>query len=338
MRGLIVASLLLLAVPGWAAELARPVLFADEPVAVITAAHAPAPKLEFCGLEFQVSWSSRPVAAGLRWEGTLPSGAPLGVWTVSTPEGCSSFLRIPTGWAVLELVGAVGADLVAPGLSLIHANGAMLAIGPAGDWRIQYAFPGQANSHTLTNSLSPHEWRRVVVGELSLSSSTPAALPGHDLLIKATVFSPVDVATLNEALRLPPGWTARPIPCSTCPPEMDEPIPAGVRTVRAWLVHVPHAAPTGRYEVAATLPGTGITGSVEIEVVNLLPVWVVVAHWDTETDDLDLTLDQGITYEQLLWAASLLGQEVPYTGRTMTQEVLDRLARLWQAGGDRSGP
>jgi len=60
---------------------------------------------------------------------------------------------------------------------------------------------------------------------------------------------------------------------------------------------------------------------------------VVVSHWDTQADRLDLTLDQRITYQQLLWAVSLLGREVPYSGRTMTQEMLDRLAELWAQGG-----
>jgi len=43
-------------------------------------------------------------------------------------------------------------------------------------------------------------------------------------------------------------------------------------------------------------------------------------------------LDPTIDYEQLLWAASLLGQEVPYTGRVMSTGMLDRLAELWEAG------
>ncbi len=328
----IAALILATTLTGWAMEMVRPVLFSDEPVTVVTPPEAPAPKLEFCGQPYQVDWSSQPVTGGVRWEADFPRGAPLGVWVVSDLKGCISFLRIPATWAVLELAGAAGAEVEAPGLYQITVPGGVLVIGPAGEWDIAYCFPGQDPPHALHPSLNPHDWQRLLIGRLDLVPSSPLVLPGHEFLLRAVVLSPVDIPALEEALELPSGWTATPAACSACPPEMAEPIPAGVLTTRAWRIWVPEDTPTGTYSIRATLPGIGLVGSLNLEVAARLPIRVVVAHWDTTTDRLDLTLDPTIDYEQLLWAASLLGQEVPYTGRVMSTGMLDHLAELWEAG------
>ncbi len=334
MRAVGIAALILaMTISGWAMELARPVFFSDEPVTLLTSPDAPTPKLEFCGKPYSVEWTSRRVAEGLRWEGHLPLDAPLGVWIASLPGECVSFLRISTDWAVLELAGAAGAEVEAGGLSIVPIPEETLVMGAAGEWELSYRFPGQRAPHPLRVSLAPHEWQRILIGRLDLIPSSPVVLPNREFLLKAVVLSPLDVPALDGALELPAGWTATLAVCAACPPEMPEPIPAGVLTTRAWRIRVPEDAPLGSYPVRVTLPSTHITGSLEVEVVNRLPVEVVVAHWDTETGQLDLTMDPGITYDQLLWATSLLGKEVPFSGRVLTQEMLDRLAAFWQAGG-----
>ena len=318
---------------GWALEVARPVFFAAEPVVLVTPPGADAPVLSFNGEPYPLTWTSRPGAGQVRWEGALPDRAPLGIWVASSGPDCVAFLRVPRDWAALELQGAAGLLVQAPGRWIVPGAQGQVVTGPAGEWQVRYSFPGQAASRSLNVSLAPHEWKTVLLGFLELTPSTPLVLPGHDFLLKARILSPVGIPSLTGALMLPPGWGAEPTYCQECPPELDEPVPEGTATERAWLVHVPPTTPLGGYTLQVQLPGAGLAGETRVEVVRRLPVPVVVAHWDTQRNSLDLTLDQGITYQQLLWAVSLLGQEVPYSGRTMTQAMLDRLAELWARGG-----
>ncbi len=329
----IVASILSLTIAGWALEPARPVFFSDEPVVLFTPRGADAPVLSFNGESYPLTWTSTPDGGQTRWEGALPEQAPLGIWVASSGSDCVSFLRVPPDWAVLELQGVAGLLVEAPGRWGLPGPQGTVVAGPAGEWQVRYSFPGLAASRSLDLSLAPHEWRTIPVGYMELTPSTPLVLPGYDFLLKVRILSPVGISSLTEALTLPPGWGADPTYCQECPPELDEPVPEETPTDRAWLVHVPPTAPVGEYTLRVQLPGAGLSGEVRVEVVRRLPVSVVVSHWDTQADRLDLTLDQGITYQQLLWAVSLLGREVPYSGRTMTQEMLDRLAELWAQGG-----
>lgn len=328
----IAALVLTITIAGWALDAVRPVFFADEPVVLFTPPGADAPVLSFNGKPYHLTWSSTPDEGQARWEGALPDRAPLGIWVASSGLDCVAFLRAPREWAVLELQGVAGLLVEAPGRWILPGAGGAVVTGPAGEWQVRYSFPGQA-ARSLNVSLTPHEWRTILVGYLELAPSTSLVLPGHDFLLKARILSPVGIPSLAEALMPPPGWSAELTYCQECPPELDEPVPEETHTDRAWLVHVPRTAPVGEYTLLVQLPEAGLSGAVQVKVVRRLPVSVVVAHWDTKTNQLDLTLDQGITYQQLLWAASLLGQEVPYSGRTMTQEMLARLAELWAQGG-----
>jgi len=59
---------------------------------------------------------------------------------------------------------------------------------------------------------------------------------------------------------------------------------------------------------------------------------VVVGHWDVNRDDLDLTSPFSLTFERVLWAASLLGKPIPYTGEIMTSELLREILQKWASG------
>lgn len=329
----IAALILTIAVAGWALEGARPVFFAEEPVVLFAPPGADAPVLSFNGEQYPTTWTRQPGDRWVRWEGVLPDQAPLGIWVATSGLECTAFLRVPSDWAVLELRGVTGLTVEAPGRWIIPGPQGIVVTGPAGEWQVHYSFPGQGESRSLDVSLAPREWKTILIGLLELAPSTPLVLPGYDFLLKARILSPVEIPSLAEALALPPGWSAEPASCQGCPPALDEPVPEDILTERAWLVHVPATAPLGEYELLVQLPGAGLSAEVRIEVVRWLPVPVVVAHWDTQADALDLTLDPGITFEQLLWAASLLGREVPHSGRTMTPAMLDRLAELWAQGG-----
>ncbi len=329
MRGL--AALFLaasLGIAGWAGGTPGPILFADEPLVVAGGAR---PTLEFCGERVPLEWHREAGSGGGNWSASLPSDAPLGVWVVRAGGECFSFLRIPANWAIVELTGAGRAEIEAAGLTVLPVGGRVFVVGRAGDWLISYAFPGN-RPRELRLSLSPHERRLIALGYVGLSLSTPVAMPGTDILLTATILSPIDIPSLSGALGLPPGWTAVPVSCETCPISSEEPIPAGVTATRAWRIHVPSSLEPGAYGISLSLPGTELADSATLEVARELPVEVVVAHWDVERNALDLTLPPEITYDQLLWATGLLGRKVPYSQDVMTADTLDELASLWRSG------
>jgi len=56
---------------------------------------------------------------------------------------------------------------------------------------------------------------------------------------------------------------------------------------------------------------------------------VVIGHWNVGENALDLKQPYAITYERLFWAASLMGQPIPYTDAVMTPELWRELAEEW---------
>ena len=327
------AVVLMLGTMGWAMEVAHPVLFAQEPVVVWTSPGEGHPSLLFCGEQVIATWTKHREEGRVRWEANLPSDAPLGVWTVEVKDACYSFLRIPMEWAILEVTGVAGSEVEAPGVQVIPGeDGTTALIGPAGSWRVSITLPGWEEARVEELALSPGERRLLLLGRVELTPSTPVALPGTTIQVTVTILTPVDLPRLAGSLVLPPGWSAEPTTCETCPLRFEEPVPAGHLATRAWLVHIPLDA-GGSYTIELALPGLGLTGRATVEVRNRLPIEVVVTHWDVENDILDLALSGKITYEQLLWAASLVGQEVPFSGQRMTQTRLEALAEKWLASG-----
>jgi len=72
--------------------------------------------------------------------------------------------------------------------------------------------------------------------------------------------------------------------------------------------------------------------STKVRVVEKLPPLVVVGHWDVKRGALDLSSPFSLTFERALWAASLLGQPIPYTDETMTPELLREILQRWASG------
>lgn len=330
MKAASLLAVVLVAIPGWGLEFPHAVLLPGEPLEALLPMEEGPPELIFCGEAYPASWTVHPSGGQALWRAQLPADLPAGIWLLQHNSECTAFLRAPEGWAVLVLVGAEGAFVSAPGLVVLRGQEVEVA-GPAGDWKLHYQFPGQ-ETRELAVSLSPGERRQITLGYVNLSLSTPTTLPGYEFLLQAEILSPVGLPSTAAGLQLPPGWQAQPAPCQGCPPTGLEPIPAGVVTMRAWRIRPPQEA-LGSHTLVLALEEVGLRGQVTVEVAYTLPVEVVVAHWNLAQDELDLTLPPKIEYEQLLWAVSFLGRELPHTGRVLTRGELERLAQLWQEGG-----
>ena len=129
---------------------------------------------------------------------------------------------------------------------------------------------------------------------------------------------------MNADLALPAGWEASPTP------GVYDPLRAGELAVRSWRITIPAEAAAGAYVVGMAFPDLGLEAQASLAVAHRLPPREVVGHWDIAADWLDLSLPSVITYERLLWAATFVGRELPFTGRTLTAADLEALAREWE--------
>ncbi|MGC9529885.1 MAG: hypothetical protein ACP5G2_04615 [Candidatus Bipolaricaulaceae bacterium] len=334
MRALLAGFLLsVLGTIGVGLEVAHPVVLGPEPVVVWTEAHEGPPRLSFNGDHIDVSWARREEEGRLRWESAFPHDAPLGVWTVWVGDACYAFLRVPEEWAVLEVVAGPAPRVDVQGAEKLFSDQqGRWFTGPAGNWSLEAGFPTQEGSLRQELAMAPGERRQVVLAHVALALSTPVARPGSVFRLTATVISPVDLPALTPRLRLPPDWRAESVPCADCPPLGLEPVPAGHPTAIRWEVQVPDGA-HGPASIQISLPDLGMTREAKVTVSECLPISVVVGHWDVEAGALNLTLEPEISFDQLLWATSLQGQEVPHTcGRKLSQDVLDELVSAWEEG------
>jgi len=312
------------ALAGWAMEVAHPVFFAREPLVLWTRDVETAPILFFCGEPWPVNWRQVEEDGKVRWEADLRD-APLGIWTVCAESECFSFLRVEDGASFVEIKGAP------PGARVFLDQGEAYVVPANG----RSFFLTQPGFHILTveflcsrlaQSLHARGGERTVVhvGELlDVRSSTPEVLPGHRFSIYLRVRSALALPYLQLEINGPPGWRV-------FAEELFLPVSAGALIECSFRVEVPPDAVPGEYFLALRWHGQHQT--VAVKVTQSLSPLVVVGHWDVAEGDLALASPFALSFERVLWAVSLLGQPIPYTTELMTPELLRRILELWASG------
>ncbi len=318
MRTLAIAAVCAWCTIGVGLEVAHPVFFASQPIVAFTPIDAPAPTLMWAGESYQAVWRATESDGRTRWEGALEDGAPLGPWTVCLNDGpCRTVLRVDDERAVLLVQGPPGTEIGA-GVedAVLGERGETFFVLPPGDHTVNVKLPGVPAPAQQPVQLEAGAYRLLRLGAAELTASTNSVLPGYPLTIDARVEAPEGVRIPNLELKVPEGWTAE--------RDLEFLEPEG-----RWKVLPPEDF-LGEATLSLRVPGLELEAYTTILVEDRLPIDVVTAHWDIWENKVDFTTPGEITYDRLRWAVSLRGQEMPYTGLTVTQGHLDALAQRWQ--------
>ncbi|MCS7240059.1 MAG: NEW3 domain-containing protein [Candidatus Bipolaricaulota bacterium] len=322
-----VALTLCLGLVGWAMELAHPAFFAAEPLVVWTEEVSP-PTLFFCGNPWPVEWRAEKEGPRTRWETPLAQ-APLGVWIICAEGACAAVLRVPNEKSVVEISGAPPGSTVsldAQETRIIGESGKTFFIAEPGQQKLLFAYECGRFEELLTLTASQH--LVVKIGELrELLLSSSEVLPGARISAQLKVRSAIPLPYLATQVLLPNGWQVE------SQEELLLPIPPEHEVRRSFVIQVPADTAIGRYEIAVRWHGLELKA--KVDVVDALSPRVVVGHWDTQNNALNLTTPFALTYERMLWASCLLGQVIPYTTELMTPELLKALLEEWASVGVR---
>jgi len=321
---LAVAALLAPGIVGVGLDVAHVALFSHEPVVAWTLPGEEAPTATFSGTTWPVAWGQAPGEGRLRWEGTFPADAPLGVWLICTDRGCHALLRLARDLGLLEVRAAPGATLtVGEHARLADGAGRAFFVVVPGEHELVAAVGADRLPRTVT--VRAGERTELVLILAAAEFSTTVAQPGRAVTLSVRIVAPRDLPTLDADLVFPQGWVADPNP------GLFEPLAAGEPTTRSWRVSIPADAPYGEYALTVGLPDLGTEVGAVLTLADRLPPRVVVGHWDIAANQLDLSLPGRITYERLLWATTFVGRELPFTGRVLTRTDLDLLAEEWRS-------
>jgi len=307
---------------GWALEVAHPVFFAREPVVVWTKPTEPEPTLLFRGTLWPAEWTCYQEGERVRWEADL-NDAPLGVWMVCGQE-CFSFLRVSEDFGLVEVRNAP------PGLEIKLGNKAHVAdsqgitffLVPPGVYALETQILGEKLQRYV--HVYPGKREEIVFVSAALEPMSFWALPGARLGMTIAAQTAFDLPFLPVEASLPSGWEGEP------GPDYLMPVPKGTTALRTWYISIPKNVEPGEY--LCTFRVFGSVVSTKVRVVEKLPPLVVVGHWDVKRGNLDLSSPFSLTFERALWAASLLGQPIPYTDETMTPELLREILQRWASG------
>lgn len=304
-------------------EVAHPVVFATEPWVVWTGPGEAAPSVRLGGIPVPALWERAEDGDLTRWTGVVPPWAPLGVWFVCSDRSCQAVLRVSPDVGLVEVRAGPGALLYLAGQVRVadRAGWATFAV-PPGYHELLSEFGGEPVRRWVT--VHAGERTQVTLVLAQAGTSTPIALPGSTVVLGVTFVSPRDFPALGAELRLPEGWEA--VPSAG----VFDPIRAGEFAVRWWFVRVPPSASLDAYTLTLDLVDLGVQTRTTLTVAELLPARVVVCHWDVAGDQLNLAFPCAITYNRLRWAATFVGQELPFTGRVFTPADLEALAAEWQ--------
>ncbi len=342
-----------LALPGVALELyGSLVRFPHEPLVVYTELAESEPVLRSLdgGVLPAVAWQKEVLPQGrIRWIAHLEGVLPEGIWSVATDQGCWTFLLVSPLCTIVEIFGSTEQTVkmvTAAGQTYVGATSARHPL----TFVVKPAYEGEKasiSSVSCPSYLSPSEEivlragtrLRVSWPPLALYATSREALPGTSVVIGFAPVSGIGVladlllAPLDSfGINLPSGWELEPLPQTECCAAYDAFVP--------WFaVHVPASAEEGTYEIRVGLnsPEFFCHCSLQIRVVWVLSPKEVVGHWNVREEQLDLTQPYAITYERLLWAASLLGQKIPYTETIMTEKLLQQLAEEWRSSPAQHG-
>ncbi len=337
-----------LAFSGFALEMASPlVLFPSEPLFVYTEpgesppliraflAHVPLP------VEFQKLSATE---GRIQWKANILGLLSEGVWEVFTDKGSCAFLVVNPLFSIVEVfaqtetvvqiatsTGETYSGLAQPSEPLIFV--VPLGCGGGEAW---VDLPSERSTALRPARIPLFPSRRLCLflPAFRLEITSKEVLPGTSFAIG--LFSSAGLAAIADFLLapqnlaevvLPSGWEAERVPESKCCVSYTGFVP--------WLeVRVPETTMPGVYLLQLTLrslqnPEFFYRVETEVLVVSNLSPRQVIGHWNVKEDRLDLTQPFAITYERLLWAASLLGQKIPYTEEVMTKEMLQKLAEEW---------
>ncbi len=310
---------------GLGLDVAHPAFFSFEPLVLWTTPGEGSPTVIWGGAPWPVAWQRRVEGDRIRWEGTFPAGSPLGVWIVCAVEGCHAFLRVSEEEGILDIAAAPGAVLVLDGQARVaDAAGRAFFVAPPGD----HVLVVTARDERMIRSVRTQggQRTRLTLALATAHLSAGVALPGHTVTLSVHVVPPRDLPTLAFDLALPEGWGA------SADPDLLDPLPAGATAIRSWRVSIPAEASLGEYLLTIELSDLGVEARATLLVTDRLPARVVVCHWDMAADALDLALPCAITYDRLLWAATFVGRELPFTGRPLARSELEALAAEWEEG------
>ncbi len=303
-------------------EVAHPVVFATEPLVVWTAGDVP-PQVSLGGALVPALWERAEEGDLTRWTGVVPPWAPLGVWMVCSDRSCQAVLRVSPELGVVEVKTSPGSLLCLGGqIRVTDQGGWTHFVLPPGNHELISEFGGEAVRRWVT--VRAGERAQVAIVLAQAATSTPIALPGSTVVLGVTLVSPRDFPALGAELRLPEGWEA--VPSAG----VFDPIRGGEFAVRWWFVRVPPSAALDAYTLTLDLVDLGVQTRTTLTVADRLPTRVVVCHWDVAGDQLNLAFPCAITYNRLRWAATFVGQELPFTGRVFTAADLAALAAEWQ--------
>jgi len=330
-----------LAISGLALELASPVvLLPNEPLVVYTEPCESPPQLKACSAPVILEWKRTSLPDGrTRWE-TILSGFTPGFWEVSTNKGSVTFLLVSPLFGIVEILtqeerlveirtsaGETYAGWATPQNSTLFII-PYACLGPE-IWP-ENVVQGERTFRPQKLTLFPGTRIRLFIPNVLPELSSEEVLPGSTIAIGFSAPFSALVDFLFEpnlaSFSLPEGWNAFPAPMEPgCPPLHRDFIPW-------WVVQV--GSTPGIYKLSLSLrspenPAFAILAEAEVKVVEKLSPKVVIGHWNVQENVLDLTQPYAITYERLLWAASLMGQPIPYTDTVMTPELWQELAKEW---------
>jgi len=330
-----------LAISGLALELASPVVFLpNETLVVYTEPGESLPQVKACSVPVSVDWRKSSLPDGrIRWE-TILSGFPPGLWEVFTDRGSASFFLVSPLFAIVEIltqtkrlvkIETSAKEIYAGWASPPHTALFLIpyACSTPEIWP-QFEVENERTFRSAKLQVAPGTRLRLFIPDVLPQLSAVEVVPNSTLAIGFSgPFSAFAEFLLRPNLALfslPKGWKAFPVSMEACcPPSRQDFVPW-------WIVQV--GSIPGIYKLELTLssphdPTFVLVAETEVKIVEKLSPKVVIGHWNVRENTLDFTQPYAITYDRLRWAASLMGQPIPYTNAVMTPELWQELAEEW---------
>lgn len=335
---------------GFALKLVSPaVLFPHEPLIIQTEAGEAPPEIKsLCeDILVPVSWQTLALLDGkTQWTVKLTDLLPSGPWKVATDRGECAFLLASPLWSIVEafaqgepmvrMTTALGREFVGRAPA---AEPLVFLVQPASEEEEAWIGIEDSTGCPLAPPqrilLAPSSRVRLFLPPFFAHLTAKEVRPGGEVVLglsAAPGFSAALVEFLVTPQRLvdmvlPPGWEKEYLQQSECCGETKGFFPLA-------RIRVPPHAPLGEYQIEIMFknpehPEDGHRLKLTLRVVETFSPKEVIGHWDARENGVDWTRPYALTYERLLWAVSLLGREIPYTGTVMTEELVQELAREW---------
>lgn len=317
------------------------VLFESEPLE-IRLPEGVVPEAFVGGIPFELPWEEVPLEeGGVLWRARFPGDAPLGPWYVEAGEDRFSFIfiRVPKGMGVLWGKGFAGMWCAVEGeRKPMDPQGHCWFILPPGKYTFVGILPGGEEISREGKVAAGESAEVVFVGpeafSLEASPVAEVSLSGNEFAVKVSFFSEVPLPSLCLSVELPEGWKARVEGGEgTC---YLRPVYPERELELALIVSVPEGI-QGSFGIIVGPDFLNLKRTVSVRVARCLDPVTAVLHWDLGEGKLDFTSPATITYEKLLWAASMLGKRVPGACRTLNRSDLIALADIW-SGAEGEAP